>query len=95
MLSLATKCRLQESLDYKNARIEKAQGQGRKNGLISYSISIANKTTTKFNVEMSSKIVVDIFLQRHVVLHADQAREDITHAMTSGSPFLLSFERTP
>ena len=30
-------------------RIEKAQGQGRKNGLLSYSISIANKTTT--NVE--------------------------------------------
>ena len=82
-LSLATKCALQESLETKTcARIEKAQGQGRKNGLISCSISIANKTTT--NVETQVRFVI------YATLRCRSGLWGPTHARTSGSPFLLS-----
>ena len=52
-------------------RIEKAQGQGRKNGLLSYSISIANKTTT--NVESQ----VGLLYLTPLLSFADQACEDL------------------
>ena len=69
VLSLATKCALQESLDAKTDR--EGTGTREEEWITSYSISIANKTTT--NVESQ----VGLLYLTPLLSFADQACEDL------------------